>query len=437
MAATVGVDLRATPGGGLAIGPRVQLGPDELDEPSLGVLGDPAHGLFWTSPGADGSEDLHLARLEPMIAPELQRMILEGQRLPVPAADRERFLAEFVPRLQQSVPVSSSDRSVRLPDAVEPALAVVAEVLPGHHVRLQWTVRYARETGVEAYPVDELPGLHTLRDPMAEERLLAGLELPYESLPAELDGPDAATFVEQVVPELRRRQVQVELLGDVPDYRLVTDPPQIQLALNRRPGSADWFDLKVTVAMDGEEVPFDELFVALTQGEDYLITENGVYFALDRPEFVALRDLIEESKSLHDHRRPELTVNRFESSLWDDLVSLSTEIDQSAQWRQNVRGLDPAAMEGIDAPETLHAVLRPYQLEGFRWLTRLWAAAAGRDAGRRHGARARRCRPWPWSRTPGWWNRSGTRSWSWRPPAWCRTGRPRPPGSLPTCGWSA
>ena len=131
--------------------------------------------------------------------------------------------------------------------------------------------------------------------------------------------------------------------------------------------------------MDGEEVPFDELFVALTHGEDYLITENGVYFALDRPEFVALRDLIEESKALHDHSRPELTVNRFESSLWDDLVSLGTEIDQSAQWRQNVRGARRRDGDGsrMAAPETLHAVLRPYQLEGYRWLSFLWTQRLG------------------------------------------------------------
>jgi superfamily II DNA or RNA helicase len=376
--ATVGLDLRATPGGGLELGPRIELGDDELVEPNTGVLGDPAHGLFWTRHGADGNEELHLARLDPMIAPELQRLIVESQRLAVPAADRARFVAEFVPRLQQNVSVVSGDRSVRLPDAVEPTLAVTAEVQPGHHVRLHWTVRYARESGVEAYPVDELPALRSLRDSVAEEQLLDALELPYASLPTELDGPHAARFVEQVVPQLRRQNVQVDLLGDVPDYRLATDPPQIQLAVDRRSGSADWFDLKVKVAMEGEEVPFDELFVALTRGEDYLITENGVYFSLDRPQFVALRDLIEESKALHDHSRPELTVNRFETSLWDDLVSLGTEIDQSAQWRRNARALAGVdAMEPVAVPESLHAVLRPYQLEGYRWLSFLWTHGLG------------------------------------------------------------
>ena len=100
--------------------------------------------------------------------------------------------------------------------------------------------------------------------------------------------------------------------------------------------------------MDGEEVPFDELFVALTAGEEFMILETGVYFGLDRPEFGRLRELIEESKALDDHR-PVLTVNRFQASLWEDLVSLGAEIDQSARWTQTVRGLAETDQVGSGA----------------------------------------------------------------------------------------
>ena len=320
--ATVGLDLRAVRGGGLEIGPRVELGEDELAEPGLGVLGDPAHGLFWTRPGEDGNEELHVARLEPMIAPELQRLIVESQRLAVPAADRERFVSEFVPRLQQSVPVVSGDRSVRLPDTVEPTLAVTAEVQPGHHVRLSWTVRYVRESGVEAYPVDELPALRSLRDVVAEEQLLAALELPYASLPTELDGSEAARFVEQVVPQLRRQNVQVELPGDGPGLPTGQPTrPEIQLAVDRRPGSADWFDLEVNVCGGGRG---GAVRGAVRRPHprrglpDH--RERGLFRAGPTP-VRPLRDLIEESKAdCTIIPAPELRINRFEASLWDELV---------------------------------------------------------------------------------------------------------------------
>ena len=110
------------------------------------------------------------------------------------------------------------------------------------------------------------------------------------------------------------------LSGEVVDYRQTTAEPQIRVAATPRSRATDWFDLQVTVTMDGEEVPFDELFVALASGEEYLVLETGVYFDLDRPEFTALRELIAESQALVDRPRPELSINRFQTSLWEDLV---------------------------------------------------------------------------------------------------------------------
>jgi SNF2 family DNA or RNA helicase len=99
---------------------------------------------------------------------------------------------------------------------------------------------------------------------------------------------------------------------------------------------------------------------------------------LDRPEFNQLRELIEESKALQDHHRPELIINRFQASLWEDLTNLGVTIDQSARWEQTVRGLtDLSSIEEVEVPPTLQATLRPYQIDGFRWLCFLWAHQLG------------------------------------------------------------
>ena len=115
-----------------------------------------------------------------------------------------------------------------------------------------------------------------------------GSELPYATPPTELAGREALRFVEQGAgarrPRRRRRRCPVRR-GRLPaEHRRPRDPVT---ATPAAAGSADWFDLQVTVTMDGEEVPFDELFVALARGEEYLILETGVYFGLDRPEFAA------------------------------------------------------------------------------------------------------------------------------------------------------
>ena len=84
-------------------------------------------------------------------------------------------------------------------------------------------------------------------------------------------------------------------------------------------GNADWFDLQIRVRLEGEVVPFEELFVALNQADDFLITDSGVYLPLDRPEFRRLRGLIDEARLLSEHDEPGLRINRVQLGLWDEL----------------------------------------------------------------------------------------------------------------------
>ena len=81
-----------------------------------------------------------------------------------------------------------------------------------------------------------------------------------------------------MLPQLAAAGVQVRLEGEVREYRKTSSQPTVQVAAVERADSADWFDLHIKVAIDGEEVPFEDLFVALTQGQDFLILETGVYF---------------------------------------------------------------------------------------------------------------------------------------------------------------
>ncbi len=170
----------------------------------------------------------------------------------------------------------------------------------------------------------------------------------------------------------------VVLAGEVLDYRESGAEPAIAVSAVERVDSADWFDLHVDVSVEGEQVPFDQLFVALTRGEDYVILDTGVYFALERPQFDQLRTLISESKSLQDRDAPTLQINRFSASLWSELVDLGVVVQQSTRWARTVQGLnDLNAVEPVEVPNTLDAELRPYQRDGFRWLHFLYSAGLG------------------------------------------------------------
>ncbi|HZL74176.1 MAG TPA: SNF2-related protein, partial [Propionibacteriaceae bacterium] len=392
--ASVVLDVRHDPALGVLVGPRVLLDEQELDLSSLGVLGEPAHGIFYTAEEAASVQKLIVARLDHLLSRELRQLVVDPHSLVIPPEDEARFLTDFIPRLRQKMNITSADRSVRLPDYVEPILGLVVHFREEHRVRLDWLVHYDSPAGIATYAIDEPPERESIRDPAEEQRKLAALRLPYADVPqlanrskelpqqpaahALLDGVAALTFVERVLPQLEPAGVRVRLEGEVREYRRTSAQPSVQVAAVERADSADWFDLRIKVSIDGEVVPFGELFVALTENQDFLILDTGVYFSLDRPEFVQLRELIEESKALQDRHRPELSISRFQASLWEDLTNLGVAIDQSARWEQAVRGLrDVSSIDHVEVPETLQATLRPYQLDGYRWLCFLWSHQLG------------------------------------------------------------
>jgi hypothetical protein len=392
--ASVVLDTRRDPALGLLVGPRVLLDDHDLELSSLGVIGDPAHGIFHVGEDVAGVHELIVARLDQLLSRELRQLLVDPHSLVIPPEDEARFLTDFLPRLRQKITITSEDRSVRLPDYVEPILGLVVHFRPEDRVRLDWLVHYDRPSASETYAIDDLPERQSIRDLSEEQRKLAALPLPYVDIPqlanpskelpqqpaahALLDGMAALRFVEQVLPKLEPAGVRVTLEGEVREYRETASRPNVEVAAVEHPNSADWFDLHIKVSIDSEVIPFEDLFVALTEGDDFLILETGVYFSLDRPEFSQLRELIEESKALQDHHRPGLSINRFQVSLWDDLTNLGLAIDQSAGWEQTVRGLsDISAIEDVEVPETVRAALRPYQLDGYRWLCFLWSHQLG------------------------------------------------------------
>jgi SNF2 family DNA or RNA helicase len=186
-------------------------------------------------------------------------------------------------------------------------------------------------------------------------------------------------FTTEVLPLLQGRDdVQVEVTGTVPDYREAGDSLEIGLSAGELEGERDWFDLGITVTVEGSEVPFSDLFVALAHGHSHMLLPDGAYFSLDKPELAALSRLIDEARSLQDQPDGSLRISRFQAGLWEELSGLGVVGHQAASWQQQVRGL--LAVEEIDVvpvPAALDAHLRPYQLAGFQWLAFLWKHGLG------------------------------------------------------------
>ncbi len=396
--ARVCLDVSDRPGGALVISPAV----DGLPPHGVPVrfIGSEGHGLVYadraeTEASADcGRWHIGLARLAKAVPAPLQRMVLAGERLEVPAAERSTFRDGYYPRLRQAAPVICTDGTFTPPVISGPTLVLRASYLPGHRVDVGWQWSYQVGDARPRLPADRAAAQDGgYRDLAAEREIVAGLDGPVASLglvtadplgpelvpPIRLDGIDTMRLSTEVLPLLAGQPgIAVEVTGDQADYREASDSLEIGVSADAISGDADWFDLGITISVDGRSVPFADVFVALSQGQSHLLLPDGAYFSLDKPELQALARLIAEARSLQDVPGDDLRISRFQAGLWEELTELGVVSRQAAAWRRQVDGLlTPGSVEPRQPPAALRAELRPYQLDGFRWLAFLWEHKLG------------------------------------------------------------
>ena len=384
----------------VAVGLRLTGGPTEHLVPVC-FIGDARHGIVCADRldvenGLDPEHcRLRLVRLDRPAVAQLERMLLDGQRLIIPAAEVERFAGEMCPALRHIARVVSSDGSFTPPAVSEPSLVLRFEHGPGTLVTVGWEWEYrVGDSTHRALLGDDGLGLG-VRDVTAERAQLAELVLdepafhrvglldgtgrPLAGAPAILSGLDSLRVVTEVLPRVAERpDLSVEVHGDSPDYRDVGSSLTVGVSTTEVPGEQDWFDLGVTIVVDGREVPFVEVFTALARGESRMLLDDGAHFSLEDPRLESLRRLIEEARALGDAPAASTRISRYHADLWSELAALGVVTEQAERWRRGVAPLlEIDALPEHEAPPALRAELRPYQREGFSWLATLWDLELG------------------------------------------------------------
>jgi superfamily II DNA or RNA helicase len=372
----------------------------ETFEPVL-FLGASGHGLVLAERrGKDTPVDLErrplrLVRLARPTPLALQRMVQAGEALRVPAGDLGRFATEVAPALRNIAPVVSSDDSFTTPEVSAPQLVLRAGHGADHITRTAWEWIYTIGDSTMRAPLrinGDGPGF---RDPEAERAILDTLDLGVTGLaelglldvggrPADgaalLGGFDTVRFVTEALPALGELlEVHVEVSGEPLDYRDAGDSLQIGVGTAAVASERDWFDLEVTITVEGTELPFTEVFAALARGETRMLLADGAHFSLLAPQLQSLRELIEEARALGEGSRPgSLRISRYQAGLWEELAQLGVVREQAEGWQRQVEGLlGLKTLTDHEPPTALTASLRPYQVDGFRWLATLWGLRLG------------------------------------------------------------
>jgi len=379
-------------GADLRLHPVLMDGADAIDPARSIMIGSPAHGVaWWGTAERETSKGPGTLRLAPMARPvsaEAMRA-LAAPAIVVPVAEESRFLRQYYPGLVRRADVVSLDQSAPLPVIGPAELTVTAQRLPGHRMSVTW--EWVSVFGTESHrePLHSGAGeqdsrARTMR--RATDLVAApeyGLTEPFPGgrrllSHAVVAGDVMLRLLRDVFPRLVAMDgIDVVIrLDDAPEYVEEPAAPVVSFAGAARDASAgqpDWFDLSVQVAVGGEDVGFDELFVALAAEQEFMILPSGRYFTLDRAEFRQLRDLIAEARELQDAPAGVLRIGRFQAGLWQELSELGEVTGQAAAWQESVRVLSAAGVGSGDAlPTGLAATLRPYQQDGYRWLAALY-----------------------------------------------------------------
>lgn len=378
----------------------------------------------------EGVELALIPLVEPLDA--ASEALISAGTVEIPAAERPAFQRDFLPALSRSVPALTPNPALALPAVTPPRLVLelVFDEEVRHDAQLSWHWEYPRnpfeadpehESGVQRLPVFGYPGEKggEVRDERFEARVLRSVRSVLAAHPAlasleerRVEGWETRELLSVVLPKLRRiSAVRVRFNGTPPEFVEATDA-LIEVTVTEG-NSRDWFGLGIAVKVNNWTVPFAQIFEALDRGADRILLGNGTYFSLRRPEFKTLRTLIAEAREL-DEAGGELRINRHQAGLFSELESLAASVQTTRRWDEQVRSLlalveasearetDPA--EGGNKPATsadahgkrnepgsarsslnreypvpvgLQATLRPYQVEGYRWLTFLYEHRMG------------------------------------------------------------
>ena len=321
------------------------------------------------------------------VKPELQELLglLQKENAVFPPESHGALL-ETLSKWAQRIPVAMP-RSV-MGESVPPTLISV--------LRLEPRPKGAVELEVRIRPLPDalamLPGsgardvhlrrdekaVHAVRDLQAELAFATALceELPLDAAePGDLPFQYRFDHAEDVLTllDLCGRRVdppQLEWIGTPLRSLGGTGPRALKIAVKN---DLEWFGVLGGLSVEGERVELARLLDATRRSARWVQVEANTYVELNE----ALRRHLERVADHVHATKQGLLVGPAAVEALRALEAAGATIEGDAAWRKSAERIESARKLEPKLPRGLKATLRPYQLEGYQWLSRLAAMGAG------------------------------------------------------------
>ena len=152
---------------------------------------------------------------------------------------------------------------------------------------------------------------------------------------------------------------------------------QLRMALKSEKG---WFRASGEIEVDDQLVLSMHELLELADHEG----DTGRFIQLKDGQFIALSDEFQRRlRELKAYSSPapggtdELQINELAAHSLEELTA-QVQLEADQRWREHIARLETAGRFEAEVPRSLRADLRPYQLDGFRWLAKLanWGVGA-------------------------------------------------------------
>jgi superfamily II DNA or RNA helicase len=420
------LDFAADEAGGANMSVTLVVDGEQCDPSGVGLIG--LHGMHHVVDGV-----LRLGRFDPAPGRTMLNLFTSDERVHIPAEMAGEVSLGILPRLADAVPVEIEEGLFTPPTVLGP-IPMLTIRMTETGARAYWSTRYEVNDRHHDFDPDSPPLLTGYRDATAED---AAWELVVPALravaaascawkyqaaqhvkrrmgrmidaaiigelraideaadpsgaaavastttlrsPVDLTIAEAAVLCGEILPQLDCRDAfAVEIDEGAPDFRAASNDPQLEFSSgDGEPVPNDWFDLNISVQVDGHAVPIGDVIVELASGATHMLLPTGVYFRLDTPELLRLRELLEEARALGEIDGGRVNAGSVNVTLWEELLALGVVDEQVAKWRQTLARLTTARPPvPVDLPAGLDATLRDYQCDGLNWLSFLWDNGLG------------------------------------------------------------